>query len=137
MSQDYAFLERIAGRSALSPDRPPPPFRLEAVRESLVLLLNTRQGAVEHLPDYGMPILEAYQPLSPESMASLAAELELVLRRYEPRIQDLEIKLTPSDSRDFLLSFSIAGTIVDDLHGPLAVEFMTMVTENGRAEVEQ
>jgi type VI secretion system protein len=110
---------------------------LEAVRESLVLLLNTRQGAVEHLPDYGMPILEAYQPLSPESMASLAAELELVLRRYEPRIQDLEIKLTPSDSRDFLLSFSIAGTIVDDLHGPLAVEFMTMVTENGRAEVEQ
>ena len=132
----HAFIQGIAGRSALSNDQAPPQTLLDAVRENLALLLNTRRGAVEHLPDYGMPPLETYQPVSPESMTALTDELETTLREYEPRIQGLRVSLSPSGNRDFFLSIEIDGTVKDEIFGEHKVEIKTMVSENGRAEVE-
>jgi len=62
MPIEFAFLESIAGRSALNPDVGPPATKSEAIRENLVILLNTRRGSVAHLQNFGLPDVGILRP---------------------------------------------------------------------------
>ena len=136
MSLKYAFLEHIGGRSALNPDLEPPASLAEAVREHLLLLLNTRQGSISHLPEYGMPDLSDYYKGFPDSLVQLADALKGSIAKYEPRISDLKVVLASTSHTGFEAIFSINGILWGDSGEPEKVEFKTTVKGDGRTRIE-
>lgn len=62
---------------------------IQSIQRNLNFLLNTRQGSLQHLPDYGLPDLgEIYRGL-PSSVDKFLAMLIKTVRKYEPRLSDV------------------------------------------------
>jgi type VI secretion system protein len=107
----------------------------EPVRTHLTLLLNTRQGAVPNLPDYGLPDVSSFYSDYPNSIGELRAHLERLIRKYEPRLLGARVKRLSADDKDFRVAFLISGEIEDD--GRAArVQYRTTISANGRAALE-
>ena len=135
MAIEYGFLETIGGRSMLSPDMDPPASRIEAVRQNLILLLNTRRGSVAHLPLFGLPDMHEVFKAYPDSLEVLRQGIAETIALYEPRLDRVEVEAVHSAETHFLVDFSIRGTIDDDTGQARAVSFNTVISGNGRAEV--
>ena len=120
----------------MNPDMEPPASLAEAVREHLLLLLNTRQGSVSHLPEYGMPDLSEYYKGFPDSLKQLADALKSSISKYEPRIGDLQVVLASTSRTGFEAVFSINGVLWVDGGQPEKVEFKTTVKGDGRARID-
>src|SRR4030043_1544937 len=61
-----------------------------SIIENLRMVLSTRQGSVQHLPDFGMPdILQLYFN-SNNSIEPIKKEIKNVIMKYEPRIADVQ-----------------------------------------------
>lgn len=133
----FAFLETIAGHSAFSPDAPPPANLAEAVRENLVLLLNTRQGSVGHLPDYGMPDLADYYQGFPESLEDLALAIQAAVMRYEPRLERVAVSLEHQEKEYFQVTYVISGYLADVAGQDMEVKFHTEVSAGGKTKVSR
>ena len=136
MAIEFAFLETIAGRSALSPDSAPPRNLAEAVQENLILLLNTRRGAIGHLPDYGMPDLADYYKSFPDSLDDLGLAIQDTVIRYEPRLSGVRVKLEKTAHSVFQAVYTIQGTIFDMRGRPVEVKFQTVVSGSGETRVQ-
>jgi type VI secretion system protein len=132
---EFAFLETIAGRSALNPDAGPPGNLAEAVRENLILLLNTRRGAVGHLPTYGMPDLADYYKSFPDSLDDLGVAIQDTVTRFEPRLSQVEVELAATALSVFQATFTIKGVINDSRGRPVEVRFQTVVSGAGETRV--
>ena len=136
MPVEYAFIETIGGRSALNPDQSPPLNKLDAVKEHLVLLLNTRRGSVAYLPDYGLPDLsEIYQDY-PHSLDYLGEAIHQTIERYETRLTSVVVRLTSSSTSHFEAYFTIEGVLETEGGKYESVSFRTVVSNNGRTEVQ-
>ena len=62
---------------------------IQSIQRNLNFLLNTRQGSLQHLPDYGLPDLgEIYRGL-PCSVDNFLTTLIKTVRKYEPRLSDV------------------------------------------------
>jgi type VI secretion system protein len=133
---DFGFLENIAGRSALHPDAAPPAGLVEAVREHLIILLNTRQGSVSYLPDYGLPDLAEIYKGYPESLHVLGRAIKKTIDRYESRLMQVNVELTASSSAYFEASYTITGFLDLPGQGRKGVSFRTVVGQNGRTDIE-
>ncbi len=133
----FAFLQAVGGRSLLNPDSPPPASVEEAVREHLVVLLNTRQGTLEHLPDYGMPDVSSFYGSAPESLELLGAAIREVIARYEPRIEGLKVELEEVSHEGFGATYRIEGVVVVPGGESRPVAFHTRVTSSGFTKVER
>ncbi len=83
---------------------------LESVRDNLQVLLNTRQGSVPHLPDYGLPDLSQVFAHAPECLEYLRQSVLIAIRRYEPRLANVQVSTLEGDDDDDLgVSFRIEG----------------------------
>ena len=97
----------------------------------LNLLLNTRVGSVPHLPDYGVPDMSSFYSDYPASRVRLAALLQALIKRYEPRLKDPYVRPIGYGEDDFRLSFLIKGR-VEEGDDVADVEYRTMVSSNGQ-----
>jgi len=96
-------------------------------------LLNARAGVLKHLPDYGLPdIAEVYQGL-PYSIDSLIENIVTIIKKYEPRLANVEVFYRPVEDFDAILRLEISGTAVN---GKL-LRFETYFLSGGYAQVEQ
>lgn len=97
----------------------------------LTRLLNSRQGALQHLPDYGIPdITEIYQGL-PYSINQLSQAIQQTIEKYEPRLRDVRVLQNADVTKDYVLHLLIRGEIV----GGNKVEFNTYFVNEGVARI--
>jgi type VI secretion system protein len=132
-STEDGFLERMLGPL---PGRPASPVRWvgDPVRTHLALLLNTRQGAIQNLPDYGLPDVSAFYSDYPASLGDLRSLIERLIKKYEPRLLNTRVRLVGSDAKEFRASFLISGEIeVDDQRS--RVQYRTTISGTGHAAV--
>ena len=135
MSELFGFLEQIAGRSSLDPYAKPPANQYEAIKDHLVVLLNTRQGSVTHLQDFGLPDLTHIYKGYPESLHYLGAEIKRTIETYEPRLIHIKIELISSSSDRFEANYAITGYLKDSDGKAAPVTFRTMITQGGKTEI--
>jgi type VI secretion system protein len=130
---EAGFLEKMLGPL---PGRPASPVRWvgDPVRTHLALLLNTRQGALPNLPDYGLPDVSSYYSGYPASLGALRGLIQKLIEKYEPRLLNPRVRLIGSDNREFRASFLITGEIEEDGEAT-QVQYRTTISSTGHAAV--
>jgi type VI secretion system protein len=78
-----------------------------SVQQNVRRILNTRAGALKHLPDYGLPDLTNVYKELPGSSHALKEQMEATLLKYEPRIRAIEIAVLESDDPGLQVSFEM------------------------------
>lgn len=106
----------------------------DPVRAHLSWLLNARRGMVEHLPDFGLPDMASYYSDYPASLVALRAIVEEVIKKYEPRLQNVEVRLLEVGTGEFRISLIISGEI-EDAEGQARVTYQTTISREGRTEL--
>ncbi len=82
-----------------------------SIIENLRMVLSTRQGSVQHLPDFGMPdILQLYFN-SGNSIDPVKKEIKNVIMKYEPRIGDVQVQKSDFDQETMRITLKIVATI--------------------------
>lgn len=66
-----------------------------SVLDNLQRILNSRAGALDHLPDYGLPDMGHILQGLPAAAHGLMKTLADTLIRYEPRLVSVDIELLP------------------------------------------
>lgn len=64
-----------------------------SVLDNIQRILNSRAGAISHLPDYGVPDMANILQGMPGTAHQLINTLSAVLLKYEPRLQSLNVIL--------------------------------------------
>lgn len=111
---------------------PPEYRRAKSIADHLWRMFNTRQGALPHLPDYGLPdISEIYRKL-PSSLKDLEQTILNLTARYEPRLEKVRIRPIPTVPQEFRLSFELSAT----MRGGERIAFQTSFTTTGETKVQ-
>ncbi|WP_044875397.1 type VI secretion system baseplate subunit TssE [Pseudomonas sp. LFM046] len=66
-----------------------------SVLDNVQRILNSRAGALSHLPDYGLPDMSQILQGLPAAAHGLMSTMSNTLLRYEPRLAALRIQLQP------------------------------------------
>ncbi len=66
-----------------------------SVLDNLQRILNSRAGALSHLPDYGLPDMGLILQGLPATAHGLMGTLVNTLLKYEPRLEAVSIELLP------------------------------------------
>jgi type VI secretion system protein len=75
---------------------------LLSVMDNIRVILNSRQGALKHLPDYGLPDLSLIYRHLPASAHQLRQSIASTLLKYEPRLDSIDIQLLEAQHSDVL-----------------------------------
>lgn len=104
-----------------------------SVQANIRRILNTRSGAVKHVPDYGLPDLtDVYRNL-PASVHDLRNQMETTLLKFEPRLRSVEIEVDDKPDPGLMVSF----TMICHLKKAGLVRFGTYFEPPGRMRVER
>jgi len=104
---------------------------VQSIQDHLSRLLNARQGALSHLPDYGLPdITEAYGDL-PYTISYLQTAIETCINKYEPRIVHVEVVNLPDDRAKGVLILEIRARLANGQEA----RFETYLKSEGYAKV--
>ena len=86
----------------------------ESIRMHLVRLLTTRQGAVQALPDYGLPDLNDLTLSRSELITQSAAEVQRCIAMYEPRLAEAQVAPFTLEDGPFTMGFTVTAMKVDE-----------------------
>ena len=104
-----------------------------SVQANIRRILNTRAGALKHVPDYGLPDLtDVYRNL-PASVHDLRNQMESTLLKFEPRLRAVDIEIDQKPDPGLLVSF----TMVCHLRKAGLVRFGTYFEVPGRMHVRR
>ncbi|KML19700.1 MULTISPECIES: type VI secretion system baseplate subunit TssE [Burkholderia] len=78
-----------------------------SVQQNVQRILNTRAGALKHLPDYGLPDLTNIYKALPASGHVLKQQMEGTLLKYEPRIRAIDVEILENHDPGILVSFEM------------------------------
>ncbi len=94
---------------------------LIGIQHHLSCLLNTRRGALSHLPEYGLQDVNAlYQALYRDKQGRLEGAIRIqkavarLLRCYEPRLNFIHLEIKPSTDPNTVLALHITATLQDE-----------------------
>ena len=127
---DSHFLSRIIGMGGDNPDE----NLAASIQAHLVVLLNTRRGMIEHLPDYGLPDIHYVYYSLPKSLEILAEDIKNTVETYEPRLRKVVVKRVSQDKDVFRALYTIEAEIAEG-SGISRLTFETMVYRDGRSHV--
>jgi type VI secretion system protein len=102
-----------------------------SIRLHLTRLLNSRQGVLAHLPEYGLPDVESIYSGLPYSRDDLAAAIKCVIEKFEPRL--VRVNVRPKEKQDYecILRFQIDGVMSNGD----TIQMQTYFEELGKARV--
>ncbi len=86
----------------------------ESIRLHLLRMLTTRQGAVQSLPDYGLPDLNDLSMSRAEVILQCCAAISSCVAKYEPRLIAVDVQYVQQEDAQFTMAFRIKATRVDD-----------------------
>ncbi|WP_392561467.1 type VI secretion system baseplate subunit TssE [Orbus sturtevantii] len=102
-----------------------------SVKDNISRILNSRAGAIKHLPDYGLPdVSNIYQAL-PTSAYELMRAMQTTLLKYEPRLASVDIQLQENNDT-MVLSYELTCHFKE---GGL-VKYGTYFTPDGKAKMD-
>jgi len=78
-----------------------------SVMRNVEQILNTRAGALKHLPDYGLPDLSQIYRALPASAHLLKTQMEKTLLAFEPRICAIDLELLHDTDPGMLVSYDL------------------------------
>lgn len=78
-----------------------------SVQRNVQRILNTRAGALKHLPDYGLPDLTNIYKALPASAHMLKVQMEKTLLACEPRVRSIDIDILENHDPGVLVSFEM------------------------------
>jgi type VI secretion system protein len=103
-----------------------------SVQQNIRRILNTRAGALKHLPDYGLPDLTNIYKALPASAHLLKQQMETTLLAYEPRIRAIDVDYIVNADPGILVSYDMTC----HLKKAGLVRFGTYFEPPGRMRVE-
>lgn len=107
-------------------------FNTNKIISHLINLLNTKQGSIAHMPDFGLPDLtEVYKGI-PSSIAGFRQAMLETINKYEPRLKNVNIL----DVRDKNITSVLKFIIFAELDNGENVGFTTDFLSEGRALIE-
>ncbi|WP_345812109.1 type VI secretion system baseplate subunit TssE [Paraburkholderia sp. PREW-6R] len=104
-----------------------------SVQANVRRILNTRAGALKHIPDYGLPDLTHVYRNLPASVHDLRNQMESTLLKFEPRLRSVGIEINDNPDPGLLASF----TMVCHLKKAGLVRFGTYFEPPGRMHVRR
>lgn len=109
----------------------------DPIRKHLWVLLNARQGSVEHLPDYGMPDLSSVYPDVSASYAELERTVQALILKYEPRLLNPRVEAQKNTKAHQFLNASLIITgEIETPEGNSRVTYRTTISRDGDAKLE-
>lgn len=102
-----------------------------SVQDNLQRILNSRRGALAHLPDYGLGDLSMIYRHLPASSHVLKREIESTLLAYEPRLSSITLSIDETEP-GMLISFTMSC----HLRQAGLVRFGTHFTPDGQTHVK-
>ena len=109
---------------------PEPDQQTLSILDNLQRILNTRAGALAHLPDYGLPDMGTLLQGLPGSAQALVETLGSCLLKDEPRLAALRVELL-AQSQPGHLQYSLQA----QLHDGTRASFATLIGGEGRVLV--
>jgi type VI secretion system protein len=85
----------------------------ESIRRHLMRMLTTRQGAVQALPDYGLPDLNDLSLSRAEVIRRCCSAIEECIAGYEPRLHGAKVGYMHLEEDQFTMAFRIEAMRVD------------------------
>lgn len=79
----------------------------ESIRRHLLRMLTTRQGAVQALPDYGLPDLNDLSLSRAEVIRRCCVAIERCITAYEPRLGSVRVGYVHAEDDRFAMCFRI------------------------------
>ena len=112
-----------------------PELLIDAIGQHLNIMLNTRQGTSQTVPDFGTidfsDIARGY-----ESISRVQDDLRRSIEKYEPRLKDVQVSFSPGEGEPFTLHFDIEGSVVTgDDERPTV--FRSSIGSNGEVKVNR
>jgi type VI secretion system lysozyme-like protein len=105
-----------------------------SLEKYLYLILNTHQGASSSAPDFGLPDMASLAGDSEiETFQELARILTEVIRKYEPRLKNAEVKKAPGRQTG-VLEFTVSG-VIEMAEENRALSFSTAIHPDGQIQV--
>jgi type VI secretion system protein len=88
-------------------------WRERSIISNLDRLMNTRRGALSHLPDYGLPDLSDVYRDMPGSIIELQGAIESAVETYEPRLRRVRVEHQATDRYAMQLVFLLTAESLD------------------------
>jgi type VI secretion system protein len=88
-------------------------WRERSIISNLDRLMNTRRGALSHLPDYGLPDLSDVYRDMPGSIIELQSAIEAAVETYEPRLRRVRVEHQATDRYAMQLVFLLTAESLD------------------------
>ena len=104
---------------------------LKSVGDHIHHLFNTKQGSLSHLPSYGIPDTARLYRGLPGSLENLKSILTNLIKKYEPRLERVQIKSLPFDPLNMRIDFVLQGY----LKSGGAVMYSAGILSNGRVTI--
>lgn len=101
-----------------------------SVMDNIQRILNSRAGAIKHLPDYGLPDMSMIYQALPSSAYVLMYAIQNTLLNYEPRLAAVDISLGDSDD-----TMSLYYELTCHLKEGGLVKYGTYFSADGKAEL--
>ncbi|WP_035061854.1 type VI secretion system baseplate subunit TssE [Andreprevotia chitinilytica] len=128
-----AFYERLTGHltdGQSIDDFDERTLTILSVMDSMQRILNSRAGALKHLPDYGLSDLTGIYRDLPAGGHRLMREIQLTLLKYEPRLKAVEVALRPPED-----GMQLGFTLLCHLKQAGLVRFGTYFMPEGRVRL--
>lgn len=100
---------RFGGSGAPVDAVSPSEQRVHSIVGNLQRLLNTRQGSVPHLPDYGLPDLSSIR--RDGAYDDLRKAIRQAVIDYEPRLSRVRVEPRDADPYKMRVTFVISGEV--------------------------
>jgi len=78
-----------------------------SVMDNIERILNSRAGAIKHMPDYGLPDMSTIFKALPSSAYILMRAIEHTLLTYEPRISSIDINIEEKNNDAMVLAYEL------------------------------
>ncbi|MCX8579395.1 MULTISPECIES: type VI secretion system baseplate subunit TssE [unclassified Gilliamella] len=78
-----------------------------SVMDNIERILNSRAGAINHMPDYGLPDMSTIFQALPSSAYVLMRAIEQTLLIYEPRLESININIDEKNNDSMVLSYEL------------------------------
>ena len=104
---------------------------MDAIQKHLQMMLNSRHGNSSTVPDFGTSdFSDLYRGY--DSVETLQRQIRESIRRYEPRLVDVEVTFVPREDDAARVHFEVIGSILSE-DGETPALFRTVL--NGAGEI--
>ena len=98
-------------------------------------MLNTRQGGVPTLPDFGIPEFCSVVYSLPDGLNEFQQSIKNTIEKYEPRLRHVRIKLKQDEDDLMRLRFEVTAQLAVG-HEPALLKFQTLVDSAGQVDIK-